>query len=147
MKIALGADHGGFALKEKLKDFLENRGDEVLDFGTHAEDSCDYPIFGFAVAEAVSNGEAERGVLVCTTGAGMAIVANKVKGIRAAVCHDAKTAQASRAHNDANIITFGQKLIGEEEARGILDLWLKTAFEGGRHARRVGEIEDYEKKT
>ena len=144
MKIAIGCDHGGFALKQEVKGYLEKNGYEYQDFGTFTEESCDYPDIAIDVAEHVSSGEFDRGILICGTGIGIGIAANKVKGIRAALCHDTFSAHASREHNDANVLTMGQRVIGPGLALEIVDIWLKTEFEGGRHERRVGKIKAYE---
>lgn len=144
--VAVGSDHAGFRFKEKYKEELRRRGYEVLDMGTDSEESCDYPDFAQAVAEAVSEGKASRGVLVCGTGAGMAMVANKVPGVRAAACNDSYTAEYCRLHNDANIMTVGARVIDEAEAIRILWLFMDTGFEGGRHSARVEKIGDIERK-
>ncbi|MBX5464144.1 MAG: ribose 5-phosphate isomerase B [Clostridia bacterium] len=141
MKVALGADHGGFALKEAIRGWLEQAGHEVLDFGTHSEEACDYPDLARPAAEAVARGEAERAILVCGTGIGMSIVANKVAGVRAALCHDAYTARLSREHNDANVLCLGGRVLGPGVAREMVEIWLATPFAGGRHARRVAKVE------
>ena len=138
--IAVGADHAGFALKQAVRARLIERGHQVIDFGTHSTDSVDYPDFAALVACAVREGVAERGVLVCGSGIGMAIAANKVAGIRAAVAADAETARLSRQHNDANVLALGARTITPAQAADILDAWLDTPFEGGRHARRVGKL-------
>ena len=142
--VALGADHAGFPLKEDLKAWLVSRGHRVLDFGTNSPDSVDYPDYAGQVARAVSAGEAERGLLVCGTGTGMAIAANKVAGIRAAACSDPFVAQMSREHNDANVLTLGARLIERDAAAEILETWLGTAFAGGRHARRLEKVSSLE---
>lgn len=145
MRIALGSDHGGFVLKEEIKDYLEESGIEYKDFGTHTNDSCDYPDIALPVAKAVANGEFDRGILICGTGIGIGIAANKVHGIRAALCHDTFSARASREHNNANILTLGERVIGRGLALDIVDIWVNTKFAGGRHQRRVekiGEIEN-----
>ena len=146
MRIVIGADHAGFDLKETLKAWLLERGYEVQDIGTHSVEPVDYPDYALQVAEAVSLGKAERGVLVCGTGTGMAIVANKIQGVRAAFCPDLFTARMSREHNDANILTLGGRLMGREVAREILTLWLTTEFAGGRHTPRVEKISDIEQR-
>jgi ribose 5-phosphate isomerase B len=138
--IALGADHAGFPLKEALKAWLGARGYGVVDFGTQSAESVDYPDFGAAVATAVAAGTAERGVLVCGTGIGMVMAANKVPGVRAAACTDAYTARMSREHNDANVLALGARVTGRDAAIEILDAWLGAAFAGGRHARRVAKL-------
>lgn len=144
MLVAIGSDHGGFGLKEEVKRFLEERKVAFRDFGTYTEDSVDYPDISAAVAAAVAAGECERGIIVCGTGIGVCIAANKVKGIRAALCHDTFSAQMSREHNDANILTLGERVIGKGLALAIVDKWLATEFAGGRHARRVEKITELE---
>jgi ribose 5-phosphate isomerase B len=144
--IALGADHAGWELKEVLKAWLIQEGYDVADFGTHSTDAVDYPDYALLVAEAVATARAEGGLLVCGTGVGMAITANKVPGIRAAVCADAYTARMSREHNDANVLTLGGRLMAPEQALGILRAWLEAAFAGGRHARRVEKIDEIERR-
>ena len=141
MRIALGSDHAGYELKEKLKTYLAGRGDTVEDCGTASTASCDYPDFAHAVAARVAGGNAERGILVCGSGIGMAISANKTAGVRAANVTSEVEAQLSREHNDLNVLTLGARLLGEEQARKIVDVWLGTAFAGGRHQRRVDKIE------
>lgn len=140
MKISLGADHAGYLLKERLREWLVQQGHEVTDHGTFSQESCDYPDFAAAVARDVAAGRAERGVLVCWTGVGMAIAANKVHGVRAAAAVWPEQVRLSRAHNDANVITFGARFTDEENAKALLEVFLATPFEGGRHARRVGKI-------
>jgi ribose 5-phosphate isomerase B len=140
MKIALGADHAGFRLKEQLRDALVAEGHEVVDTGTNSEESTDYPDFALAVSGQVARGEAERGILVCSTGVGMSIAANKVKGIRAAIAVNPDEVRLTRSHNDANVLTISAKYTPMESATEMIDLFLKTPFEGGRHARRVGKI-------
>lgn len=137
MKIAVASDHGGFGLKEHIKIFLENRGYQVLDLGTHSEESVDYPIYAKACADAVIGGIAERGIVMCGTGIGVSIAANKVKGIRCALCTDINMAAMASRHNDANIIAMGGRTTDFETAEAITETWLNTAFEGGRHQRRV----------
>lgn len=146
MKIAIGSDHGGFRLKEDIKEFLAEKGFDFHDFGTYSTDSVDYPDISRNVAKAVANGEYDRGIIICGTGIGVSIAANKVKGIRAALCHDVYSAQMTREHNDANILTMGERVIGPGLARAIVEKWLETAFAGGRHARRVCKIGDLEKE-
>lgn len=138
--IALGADHAGFELKQDVKAWLSEHGHRVIDFGTHSTDSVDYPDFAALVARAVQAGDAGRGVLVCGSGIGMAMAANKVAGVRAAVAGDAATARLSRQHNDANVLALGARTLAPAEARLIVAAWLETPFEGGRHARRVGKL-------
>ena len=143
--IALGADHAGFELKEALKAWLIDHGYQVLDYGTHSTESVDYPDYAAQVAEAVANQKVERGLLFCGTGLGMAMAANKVPGVRAALCPDLYTARMSREHNDANVLTLGGRLMGPEMALDILKLWIETEFAGGRHRRRVDKIGDIER--
>ena len=144
MKIAIGSDHGGFNLKNTVMEHLKEKGYEFKDFGTYSADSCDYPDIAIEVAEKVASGEYDRGILICGTGIGIGIAANKVQGIRAALCHDTFSAHASREHNNANILTMGERVIGAGLALEIVDIWLTTEFEGGRHARRVDKISAYE---
>jgi ribose 5-phosphate isomerase B len=149
--VAVGSDHAGYRLKGTLARDLEEMGYDVLDLGTDSEESCDYPDYALAVAEAVSGGEADRGILICGTGAGMAMVANKVPGIRAAACNEEYTAEFTRRHNDLNVLTVGARVIGVEEARGILRTFLDTPFEGdrkdgGRHRERLAKISDAERR-
>jgi ribose 5-phosphate isomerase B len=144
--IALGADHAGWRLKEEIKAWLLDRGLPVLDFGTHGPDSVDYPEYAAQVAEAIAVVKAERGILICGTGIGMAMAANKVPGIRAAFCPDLFTARLSREHNDANVLALGGRLTGAELALEIVEMWLRTPFQGGRHARRVGQITGLERR-
>ncbi len=141
MKIALAADHGGFQMKEALKAHLVERGIEILDLGTDSEASVPYPVYGKACGEAVASGQADRGILVCGTGIGISIAANKVKGIRAAVVTNEFMAEMCKAHNDANIISFGGRVITIEEAIRFTDIWLDTETEMGRHADRRAMIE------
>lgn len=138
--IALGADHAGFPLKEDLKSWLIGRGYEVVDCGTQSTESVDYPDYAAAVAGAVTAGKAGRGVLVCGSGIGMAIAANKVPGIRAAACTDAYTARLSREHNDTNVLTLGARITARDSAIEILEVWLAAEFAGGRHTRRVDKV-------
>ena len=145
MKIVIGSDHGGWRLKDRLGKVLEKLGHEVTDVGTTSPESVDYPDYGARVARDVAEGRAERGVAVCTTGIGMSMVANKVPGIRAALCHDVRTARASRAHNDANVLALGGDVVSEEMAEKILSAWLDTPFDGGRHERRVNKIRTMER--
>jgi len=140
MRIALGGDHAGFALKERVRDYLESKGFEVEDLGPATLEPVDYPDYAEKVAARVAAQEADFGVLMCGTGLGVAIAANKVPGIRAATCNDTLSAYFARAHNDANVLTMGGRLTDEATARKIVDTWLSTEFEGGRHARRVEKI-------
>lgn len=137
MKIAIGSDHGGYALKEHLKEYLAQKGLDCLDLGCDSEDSCDYPVYGRTVAEMVASGECERGIVLCTTGLGISISANKVRGVRCALCSEPLSAEMCRRHNDANMLSLGAGLIGKNMAERIVDVFLNTEFEGGRHARRV----------
>ena len=140
--IAIGSDHGGFALKKTLMAHLDKRGLEYKDFGTYSEASCDYPAYGKAVAHAVAGGECERGILICGTGIGMSMAANKVPGIRAAVCGDCFSAEATREHNDANVLCMGARVVGEGLALKIADIFLDTPFSNDeRHIRRISQIE------
>jgi len=146
MKIAVAGDHGGFRLKNEVIRLLRESGIEFEDFGTFSEEPADYPDFALAVAEAVGGGKFERGILCCGTGIGVAVAANKVPGIRAAQCHDTFSARASREHNNANILTMGQRVIGPGLAGDIVKTWLQAEFQGGRHARRVEKISSIEQK-
>lgn len=147
MKIAVACDHGGLVLKNSLLKYLRENGYEVEDFGTCTEDSCDYPDIALPAAEAVARGECERGILICSTGIGVSIAANKVKGIRCAHCHDTYSAKYTRLHNDANMLAFGQKIIGDGLMLEIVNIFLNTEFEGGgRHKRRVDKIAAIEEK-
>ena len=145
MKVAIGADHGGYRLKEDIKGLLEDLGVDYKDFGAHSTESVDYPDVALPVAQSVADGLFDRGILICGTGIGIGIAANKVKGIRAALVHDTFSAHASREHNDANILTMGERVIGPGLARDIVTIWLATDFEGGRHERRVEKIMAIEK--
>ena len=141
--IALGCDHGGYALMQEVKKHLEERGLEYKDYGCYSEESVDYPVYAKKAANAVASGECERGILICGTGIGISIAANKVKGIRAALCHDCFSAQATREHNDANILALGARVTGPGLAVKIVDTFLHTEFSGDeRHARRIAKIED-----
>ena len=140
MKIAIACDHGGYALKEAVKAHLTEKGYEAVDFGTNSTESCDYPDFAAPAAKAVAAGECEKGIVICTTGIGVSIVANKVKGIRCALCSDPLSAEMTRRHNDTNMLAMGAGIIGQNLAMDIVDIWLSTEFEGGRHQRRVDKI-------
>ena len=144
MKIAIGNDHAATELKFVIKDYVESLGHEVINFGTDDNESCDYPAFGKAVGEAVVAKEADCGILICGTGVGISIAANKVKGVRAAVCSDVATAHLVKEHNNANIIAFGSRVVGSEMAKMIVDAWLHTEYEGGRHQKRVDMISEIE---
>lgn len=141
MRIAIGADHGGFLLKQKLIKFLESKGHTVADMGTHTDESCDYPVFAEHVARPVASGQFDRGILICKTGIGMSMAANKIKGVRAALCRDTKDARTSRQHNDANVICLAANRTSFLAARDILNIWLNTEFEAGRHKRRTEQME------
>ena len=141
MKIAIGSDHAGFQYKESIKKHLVDLGHEVRDFGTDSDESVDYPKYIRPVAETVAQGEAERGIVLGGSGNGEAIVANRVTGIRCALCWNVESARLSREHNDANMISLGQRMMDEATALAIVDTWLTTAFEGGRHARRIAQID------
>jgi len=138
MKIAIGCDHGGFVLKQHIIEYLTDKGYQTVDFGSDGADASDYPIFAKRVTTAILSGECELGILICGTGIGMSIAANKVDGIRAAVCGETFSAQMARAHNNANILAIGARVIGPSLAEVIVDEFVSTTFEGGRHARRVG---------
>lgn len=146
MKIALGADHGGYFLKNKINHFLVAEGYQTVDYGTKTVEPCDYPVYAYKVAKAVSDQRADLGILICKSGNGMAIVANKLPGVRAAICFDKNVAILSRQHNDANILVLGSEHLFDEPAV-IVRAWLESAFEGGRHKRRVGQIVKVEEKV
>ena len=141
MKIAMASDHGGLDLKNRVKQYLEECGHQVVDFGTYTADSCDYPDFARPCAEAVANGSFERGIVVCTTGIGVSIVANKVKGVRCALCTNSDMATMTRRHNNANVLAMGQRYVDFDTAKQIVNAFLSTPFDGGRHQRRVDKIE------
>lgn len=147
MKVAIACDHGGFNLKNEIVSLLEELNIEYEDFGCDGSCSVDFPDYALPVAEKVANGEFDRGILICGTGIGMSIMANKVKGIRCALCHDVFSAKATREHNDSNILAMGERVIGPGLAREIAHTWLTTEFTGGRHERRVGKITEYEVKN
>ena len=144
--IALACDHGAFALKERIKAHLQQGGHQVEDFGTHSTESCDYPDFARLAARAVAGGQCERGIVLCTTGVGVSIAANKVRGIRCALCTDPLMAEMTRRHNDANMLALGAGITGERLAIHIVDTWLGTAYEGGRHQARVDKITELEQE-
>jgi ribose 5-phosphate isomerase B len=146
MRIAIASDHAGFELKEKIKKYLEELGFKYKDFGTDSIESVDYPDYALKVAESVTKKEYDRGILICSSGIGMCMVANKIPGVRAALCHNVETARLSREHNDANILTFGARMIDENTAKEMVKVWLKTEFLGDRHLRRVNKIKDIEKR-
>ncbi len=144
MKIAIASDHAGYDLKERIKELLTEY--EIVDFGSENSDSMDYPDTGFEAAESVANGDCERGILICGSGLGMSIVANKVAGIRAALCQTKQFAKLSRLHNNSNILILSGRLISEYLAKEIIEVWLNTEFEGGRHQKRLDKITNYEKE-
>ena len=146
MKIGIGNDHSALELKAEIIEFLKEKGHEVVDYGTNSSESCDYPKYGEMVARAVVAKEVELGILICGTGLGISLAANKVKGIRAAVCSEPFTAKMSTAHNNCNILAFGARVVGAELAKMIVDTWLNTEFEGGRHQRRVDMIMEIEEE-
>ena len=146
MKVAIGCDHAGLTLKNAVIEHLKQRGFEINDCGTYDSASCHYPVFAQKVAEAVTSGDAEKGILVCGTGVGMSMAANKIKGIRAACVSDCFSAEATRAHNDANIVCFGQRVVGEGLAFKIVDTFLDTPFEGGRHQIRIDMVNELDNK-
>lgn len=147
MKIAIASDHGGNNLRKEIKGLLEQKGFEYTDFGPSDDHSVDYPDYATPVAEGVASGEFDKGILICGTGIGMSIAANKVKGIRCALVHDTFSAKATRCHNDSNVIAMGERVIGAGLALEIVDTWLSTDFEGGRHERRVSKIAEIEAKN
>ncbi|WBW50413.1 ribose 5-phosphate isomerase B [Peptoniphilus equinus] len=142
MKLGIGSDHAGFDMKTMITEYLKAQGHTVVDYGTDGKDSVDYPDYGKAVGRAVVDGDVDKGILICGTGVGISISANKVKGVRACVCSEPYSAQMSVRHNNANIIAFGARVVGEDMAKMIVDTFLGETFEGGRHERRVGKIEE-----
>ena len=146
MKIGIGNDHSALELKAEIVDFLKEKGHEVVDYGTNSPESCDYPVYGEKVARAVAVGEVEQGILICGTGLGISLAANKVKGVRAAVCSEPYSAMMTAKHNASQIIAMGARVVGNELAKMILDAFFNTEFEGGRHAERVQKICDIEAK-
>ena len=142
--IAIASDHGGYDLKERVKKYLEENNIPFQDFGCDSKASCDYPVFGHAAAKAVADGTCEKGIVICTTGIGISISANKVKGIRCALCHDVFSAKATRAHNDTNMLAMDQRVIGEGLALEIVKAWLDGQYEGGRHDQRIAKMMAYE---
>ncbi len=145
MKISIACDHGAYELKERLKAHLLDQGHQVADCGTDSAESCDYPDFGIAAAKLVADGTCERGVVLCTTGIGMSMAANKVRGVRCALCHEPLSAEMTRRHNDANVLAMGAGVTGGNLAERILDVFLSTDFEGGRHQRRVDKVMEAER--
>jgi len=146
VKIAIGSDHGGYELKNSMIGFLKETGYDVRDFGTHSKESCDYPLIGFEVARAISDGVVDRGMLICKTGVGMAIVANKLHGVRAVACYDEEMARTSREHNECNVIVLASNYTDFKKAKEIIKIWLGTKPLGERHARRVKQIKEIESR-
>jgi ribose 5-phosphate isomerase B len=146
MRLAIGSDHAGYSMKEELKDLLKGLGHEVEDLGTHSEEPTDYPPICAAVGRAVRDGKAERGIVLGGSGQGEQISANKVRGVRAALCNDLYTARMSRQHNDSNVLSMGARIVGSGLAGEIVELWLSTEFDGGRHERRVSQIQEIERE-
>jgi len=146
MRLALASDHGGFELKEAVRGWLQEWGYQVVDLGTHSPESVDYPDYIALAAAAVSRGETDRAVVLCGTGIGASIVANKFPGVRATLCHDIYTARMSRLHNDSNVLAMGGRILGADLAREMLKVWLETPFEGGRHERRLRKVAEIERK-
>ena len=144
MKIGIGNDHSAVEMKQEITAYLEELGHEVVNYGTDSHESCDYPEYGEKVGRAVVNGEVEKGILICGTGFGISLAANKVKGVRAVVCSEPYTAKLSRMHNDANVLAFGARVVGIEMAKMIVDEWLAATYEGGRHQTRVDMISEIE---
>ena len=145
MKIVIASDHGGYELKQHIMPYLEQLGHEYFDAGCYSTESMDYPDVAFPAAEAVARGEYDRGILICGTGIGVSICANKVPGVRCALCGDVVSAELTRMHNDSNMLAMGGRIIGVETAKAIVKIWLETDFAGGRHERRIGKIKDYER--
>ncbi|MBP3440130.1 MAG: ribose 5-phosphate isomerase B [Tidjanibacter sp.] len=145
MRIAIGCDHAAYTFKEEIKAYLTEKGHELLDKGCYSPERADYPDHGIAVGEAVASGEAERGVVICGSGIGISIAANKVRGVRCALCSEPLSARLSRNHNDANVLAMGARLIGLEMGKAIVDAWFEAEFEGGRHIGRIEKISNYEK--
>lgn len=146
MKIAIGCDHGGITLKDSIVNYLEERGVKIEDFGTFGTESVDYPDFAYKVARSVADGKADKGILMCGTGIGISIAANKVNGIRCALCHNTETAKLTALHNDSNVLAMGGRVIDSDTAVNIVKTWLDTPFEGGRHINRINKICEIEKK-
>lgn len=146
MKSAMGNDHSAIELKNIIKEFVESKGYEVIDFGTNTPESCDYPVFGEKVGRAVASGEADLGIVICGTGVGISLAANKVKGIRACVCSEPYTAKLSKMHNNSNVLAFGARVVGSEMAKMITEEWLDAKYEGGRHQRRVDMLMEIENR-
>ena len=145
--IALGCDHGGYELMQEVKAYLDKQGLEYQDFGCYSNEAVDYPVYARKVGHAIQNGTCDKGILICGTGLGISLAANKVKGIRACVCSEPFTAKMSRAHNDCNVLAFGARVVGGELAKMIVDTWINTEFEGGRHQRRVDLLMEIEERN
>ena len=145
--IALGCDHGGYELMQEVKAYLDKQGLEYQDFGCYSNEAVDYPVYARKVGHAIQNGTCDKGILICGTGLGISLAANKVKGIRACVCSEPFTAKMSRAHNDCNVLAFGARVVGAELAKMIVDTWINTEFEGGRHQRRVDLLMEIEERN
>jgi ribose 5-phosphate isomerase B len=145
-RIVIASDHGGFGLKEKLKPYLEKKGFKIKDLGTSSKDSCDYPEFAYSLAKAISGGKYKRGILICKSGIGNSIVANRLAGVRAALCYNVKAARLSRGHNDSNVLVLGSLFVNVNLAKKITGVWLNTEFKGGRHQRRLKQIKRIEKE-
>ena len=145
MKIVIGCDHAGFAIKNAVKAHLESKGIELIDVGTNSAESCHYPVYAHALCETILGGKADLGILICGTGIGMSMAANKHKGIRAACCSDTFSARLTREHNDANVLCFGARVVGEGLAYDLVDLFVSTDYEGGKHARRVAMLDELDK--
>lgn len=145
-KLSIASDHAGFVLKEKLKEYLSKKGIAVKDLGTYSKERCDYPEYAYNLAKSVASGEYKRGILVCKSGIGDSIVANKVPGVRAALCYNLKAAKLSRQHNDSNVLVLGSAFVKADLAKRMISLWLNTKFLGGRHLRRVKQINEIEQK-
>lgn len=146
MKIGIGNDHSGVEMKREIVKFLQEQGHEVVNYGTDESTRCDYPVYGEKVGCAVASGNVDKGILICGTGLGISLAANKVRGVRAVVCSEPCTARLSRQHNDANVLAFGARIIGIEMAKMIVETWLNTEFEGGRHQRRVDMVMEIENR-
>ena len=146
MKIAMGNDHTAVELKNIIKEFVTEKGCEVLDLGTNSSESCDYPVYGEKVGRAVASGEADLGIVICGTGVGISLAANKVKGVRACVCSEPYTAKLSKMHNNSNVLAFGARVVGSEMAKMITEEWLNAEYEGGRHQRRVDMLMEIENR-
>ena len=146
MKVAIGNDHRGFQVKRKVAELVQRLGHEIVDLGSNSEEASDYPDFALQVATAVAGGQVDRGILICGSGIGMSMAANKVRGVRAALCHDDVTAEMSRRHNDLNVLCLSADMLGERLIDRMVEIWLNTQFEGGRHARRIEKVSSLERK-